>query len=109
MTNAAPELQAFIHAGDLHYADIGENSTARFEQAFQRVHGAEQRSLFRSMPVMYVWDDHDFGPNNADSTSPSRPAATKTFRKFVPAAFAEGTDGVYQSYEIQGVLFVLTG
>ena len=102
--------QVFIHAGDLHYADIDEDSTVRFERAFQRVHAAEQRVLFRTTPVMYVWDDHDFGSNNADSTSPSRPAATKTFRKFVPATYGEGdTDGIYQSYEIQGVLFVLTG
>ncbi|WP_164842282.1 alkaline phosphatase D family protein [Actinoplanes solisilvae] len=25
-----------------------------------------QAALYRSVPVAYVWDDHDYGPNNAD-------------------------------------------
>ena len=111
-----PRPLAFVHAGDLHYADIDENSQSRFEQAYQRVHNAEQRELFRSMPVMYVWDDHDFGANNADGDSPSKPAAMKAYRKYVPATFAAGMSngssrnaGIFQSYEIQGVLFILTG
>jgi len=102
------------YSGDLHYADIAENSLPLFQQAYARIHAAQHKELFRTMPVMYVWDDHDFGANNAGGSSPSKPAATAAFVKYVPANLAaeEGQElatGVYQSYEIQGVLFIVTG
>ena len=105
-----PRPLVFIHAGDLHYQDIGEDSLPRFEAAFQGVHAGEAAQLFRTVPLMYTWDDHDFGDNNAMGSSPSRSAALAAFRKYVPATLAgEAGEGVYQSYEVQGVLFIVTG
>ena len=51
------------------------------------------------------------GANNADGSSASRGAALAAFRKFVPAKLASDSpaEGVYQSYEIQGVLFIVAG
>ena len=108
-----PRPLVFIHAGDLHYQDIGEDSLPRFEAAFQGVHAGEAAQLFRTVPLMYTWDDHDFGANNAIGSSPSRSAALAAFRKYVPATLAgeagDADGGVYQSYEVQGVLFIVTG
>ena len=113
-----PRPLAFVHAGDLHYADIAENRLPLFEEAFHQVHLHEQKELFRTMPIMYTWDDHDYGSNNADGSSASKPAAMAAFRKFVPALLAceQGPfavdcvrdGGIFQAYEIQGVLFILT-
>ena len=83
MREREPDL--FVHMGDLHYEDIGRNDVARFRQAYLAVHGsATQSALFRSVPVAYTWDDHDFGPNDSDRTSPSRGAALEAYRRFVP-------------------------
>lgn len=27
-----------------------------------------QSEMFRRVPTVYMWDDHDYGPNNADGT-----------------------------------------
>jgi phosphodiesterase/alkaline phosphatase D-like protein len=43
-----------------------------------------QAALYRSTPIAYVWDDHDFGPNDAAADSPSRPAALLSYRENVP-------------------------
>ena len=56
-----PRPLVFIHAGDLHYRDIGEDSQPRFEDAFEGVHANEAAQLFQTVPVVYTWDDHDFG------------------------------------------------
>jgi hypothetical protein len=117
-----PRPLFFIHAGDLHYRDIGEDLLQRFEAAYHSVHAPEAdgpAQLFRTMPVMYTWDDHDYGANDADGSSLSKSAALTAYRKYVPATLAgyEGPaavdgvkdGGIFQSYEIQGVLFVITG
>lgn len=78
-----PDL--FIHLGDLHYEDIAVNDISRFAQAYSRVLGSRtQGDCFRHVPIAYMWDDHDFGPNDSNRTSPSRPAAHAAYRMYVP-------------------------
>jgi len=56
-----------------------------------------------------VWDDHDFGANDSDSSSPSRPAAWQTYRDFVPHyALAEPTTGsINQAFSIGRVRVIM--
>jgi alkaline phosphatase D len=42
------------------------------------------RSLWQATAVDYVWDDHDFGPNDSDGSSPSRLAAISSYAQAVP-------------------------
>jgi hypothetical protein len=42
------------------------------------------RSMWQAMAVDYMWDDHDFGPNDSDGTSPSRLAAISSYSRAVP-------------------------
>jgi len=75
----------FIHMGDLHYRDIATDSQAAFRQAYQDVLSQErQRNLYRNVPIAYVWDDHDYGPNNSNASSASRPAARTVYQEYVP-------------------------
>jgi len=75
----------FLHTGDFHYEDIAVNDPALFRHAFARqLTRSRQQRMFRSMPVLYIWDDHDYGPNDSDSRSPSRPAAHQAYREVVP-------------------------
>jgi alkaline phosphatase D len=97
--------------GDLHYEDIGRNAVSRFREAYLAVHAsAAQSALFRSVPLAYTWDDHDFGPNDSDRTSPSRGAALEAYRRFLPHyPLADGPDApVHQVFTVGRVRFLMT-
>jgi len=104
-----PDL--FIHMGDLHYSNIRRNEVARFARAYARVLTSRtQGPLFRSVPIAYMWDDHDCGPNDADGTSPSRPAALASYRAFVPhyTLSNEPAAAIHQAFSVGRVRIVMT-
>lgn len=103
----------FLHLGDLHYSDIATNSEALFDTAYDEVlNGANSGPFLRNVPTYYVWDDHDFGPNDSDSSSPSRTASIAAYRRRVPKptlAFTSGaTDPVCYSFVQGRVRFIMT-
>ena len=75
----------YFQLGDLHYEDISRNATALFQDAYNRVLSSpEQQQLYQYAPIVYVWDDHDYGPNDSDRTSGARTAAGRVYRQYVP-------------------------
>lgn len=102
----------FHHLGDWGYPDIAANS----KKLFRRNHDdniipANVAALYAEIPCLYMFDDHDYGPNDSNGTSPSRNAALSVFRERVPhhsLALTGDTDSVYHSYEIGRVLFIVT-
>eukprot|EP00039_Didymoeca_costata_P016033 m.279428 g.279428 ORF g.279428 m.279428 type:complete len:622 (-) comp16323_c3_seq3:45-1910(-) len=79
------EYDFFIHMGDMHYENVNENNVDKIRHAFRMVHGSDtQRKLFQSMPVYYMWDDHDFGPDESDKFSTSRSASLQFYKEWVP-------------------------
>ena len=40
--------------------------------------------LFRSVPIGYVWDDHDYGGNNSDRFADTRSAALQAYDEYWP-------------------------
>ena len=80
---AAPFLQAplfFLHMGDLFYGDIADDDDAAFQAAYKETWASEpQAALYRSQPVVYMWDDHDFGENDSNGASGSRAAARRAY------------------------------
>jgi len=51
------------------------------------------QAMFRSVPCYAVWDDHDYGPDNADRTFDLREEATAAFRQMWANA-TYGTDSI---------------
>ncbi len=103
----------FIHMGDFHYEDIKHNDPLAFLRAYDRVlTSPRQGAFYRSTPVAYVWDDHDFGPNDADGTSPSKPAALATYQQCVPHYPLSKVNGavqtIQQAFTIGRVRFLQT-
>lgn len=102
----------FINAGDLHYLDINVNSVRRFRAAYDRVLASPQQAeLYRNIPIAYVWDDHDFGGNNCNKNTPSRPAARQVYQEYVPhypLGAGRGDIPIYQAFEIGRVKFIMT-
>jgi phosphodiesterase/alkaline phosphatase D-like protein len=107
MRRLEPDL--FIHMGDLHYENITTNDQTRFMRAYDAVLASRMQSaLYRSAPIVYTWDDHDFGTNNSDSTSPSRPAALAAYGAFVPHYPLASHESIQQAFSIGRVRVIVT-
>ena len=92
----------FLIAGDFFYANIESNDEERFRDEYETaLTRPAQAALYRTAPIAYVWDDHDFGPNDADASSPSRPAAQSAYRSIVPHyALTSSRGAVYQAFTV---------
>lgn len=101
----------FFHLGDFDYEDIAVNDRAVYRQTFEAVLSSPSQSqLYRNVPIAYMWDDHDFGPNNSDSTAPGRTAARLTYQEYVPHYPLEAGTGdvpIYQRFDIGRVRFLV--
>jgi hypothetical protein len=110
----AEEWVWFSHLGDLHYRNIAANDPAAFRTAYFDTMNygnfvnpsARQGQFFRSVASTYVWDDHDFGPNDSNRTSASRPAAQQVYREWVPHYTLPSASGIYQSWQVGRVLYI---
>jgi len=103
-----PDL--FLHLGDLHYEDITSARPEPFKSAYRRVHRSPaQAALFRSVPLAYMWDDHDYGPNNSSREAPGQNTARRVYREYVPHYGTQnGTGPIYQAFTAGRVRFLLT-
>jgi len=106
----AAEPLLYVVPGDLQYANIDTPNHGQFEEAFDlTLTRTGQAALYRSAPVAYVWDDHDFGGNGSDGSTPSAPVAHEMYRSYVPHyPVAGATSAIYQSFTIGRARFLLT-
>ena len=95
---AALEPDLMLWLGDNIYADTEDPAVMR--AIYDRL-GANPRfkALAASTPMMAVWDDHDYGWNNANRTWPHRDEAKAEFLRFWGAAadISAAQPGVYSS------------
>lgn len=104
----------FLHTGDFHYADIAENRVEAFRAAYDAHLAAPRlRTLLANTPLLYQWDDHDYGPNDSNRTSPSREASLRNYRELVPhfplTVTAENPSApVDQAFTVGRVRFILS-
>jgi phosphodiesterase/alkaline phosphatase D-like protein len=74
MKNLNPDF--YLNVGDLFYAATNKSTYEDFLFAYhEQFKSLSQRNLHESVPLVYTFDDHDFGSNNADGTSKSADAA----------------------------------
>jgi alkaline phosphatase D len=77
----ATDPQLFLFLGDNIYGDTTDMAVLRTK--YQRL--ANQpgyRKLRRSVPVLAVWDDHDYGANDAGAEYPMKAASQRAFLDF---------------------------
>jgi phosphodiesterase/alkaline phosphatase D-like protein len=100
----------FIHEGDLHYIDTNTTNPDDYRQNYDSVlNQPEAGQFFRSMPIAYVWDDHDYCGNDSDGTAVGRDTARSVYKERVPhypIAPAGGT--IAQSFTIGRVRIIMT-
>jgi alkaline phosphatase D len=111
VVEARPDL--FLHLGDAIYPDIsdeetalmdpwpGPNSLSRIEAFYTAAAKRPGYSRLReSVPVMAVWDDHDYGVNDGGGDFEYKEAAQSLFLDFYgePAgSWRRSTPGIYDS------------
>ncbi len=103
----------FLNTGDFFYGDVDTDDLGRFRRLYdETLTSPAQAALYRSTATVYLWDDHDFGVNNTDGTSPSRAAAARAYRESVPhypLSASAGADGpIFQAFTVGRVRFLLT-
>lgn len=99
----------YLVTGDLHYANIDATDPGPFVHAFGRVlTSPAQAALARQVPVDYVWDDHDYGPNDADASAPSRDAARTAYRSAVPHPPLPSEGPIFHASTVGRVRIVVT-
>lgn len=102
-----------IHLGDKHYRNIPARASdeAEYRSAIEEIFAqSRQSALYRAFPWVDVWDDHDAGPNNSDSTT-SPDAARRVYRAMYPhhdLAVGTVTAPIYHSFVVGRVRFVVT-
>ncbi len=74
----------------------------RYIDSFRKIPLFQNRQL---IPILAVWDDHDFGTNNSNKNFKNRKAAEKVFNAFFGG---EEIKGVYDRAD-QGVYFSFNG
>jgi len=71
-------------------------------------------SLYRALPIVYMWDDHDFGPNNCVGTSGdgavSKLYAHPAYREYVPHYPLSGseTQSIHQAFTVGRIRFLIS-
>ena len=102
----------YMNMGDFHYQDISTNRPELFRAAYDAVLASPQQAdLYRAIPLVYMWDDHDYGGNNASRKSKTHVAARDTYDEYVPHyPFADPHEEapIYQSFVVGRVKFILT-
>lgn len=93
-----PDLWAWI--GDAIYADTTNIGLMRSYYQQQRKR-PEYQALLRRVPVIGVWDDHDYGANNSGKEYPARVQSQQAFLDFIGEpgdSPRRSRAGIYTSY-----------
>ena len=108
ISNERPLL--FVHTGDLHYSNTNSTSPEDYRANYDQILAhAFQGPFYRSLPIAYMWDDHDFAGNDSDGTSTGRDAARAVYRERVPHYTIGPTGGtIGQAFTIGRVRFIMT-
>jgi phosphodiesterase/alkaline phosphatase D-like protein len=83
MSELSPDF--FINLGDLHYGGSNRSNEEQFAFAYHEVFKSKaMRTFYQRHPLVYTFDDHDVGDNNADSHTLSSTEVNKAYRDVVP-------------------------
>lgn len=106
---ANADFDLLLMLGDNHYADSTDLERLRlYYTAHRQLAGF--RELTAKCPVYAIWDDHDFGPNDSDSTAQGKEQSLQAFREFWrnPSRGEHPEDpAIYYSFERGGVEFFM--
>ena len=66
------------------------------------------QNLMKAMPQLAIWDDHDYGSNDADKTFPFKDQSLKIFKNYWPnPSYGQDGVGTYTKFSYSDVEFFL--
>jgi alkaline phosphatase D len=69
--------------------------------------GQDFMKYIRQFPFYHVWDDHDFGKNDADKTFVGKQNALKAFREYFPTPPLPSQDGIWHRFRYAEAQFFM--
>ncbi len=102
---AAQNPQAFLLIGDNVYGDTATTSAAEIPTltaSYRKLSSRQEYVRFRSkIPMLTVWDDHDFGANDAGGTFAFKEYGERIFEEYWGASDeVRARPGVYESHMV---------
>jgi alkaline phosphatase D len=102
---AAQNPQAFLLIGDNVYGDTATTSAAEIPTltaSYRKLSSRQEYVRFRAkVPMLTVWDDHDFGANDAGGTFAFKAYGEKIFEEYWGASDeVRARPGVYESHMV---------
>ncbi|MCH7963266.1 MAG: alkaline phosphatase D family protein [Bacteroidetes bacterium] len=99
--------QAMVEEGEIILDD--KTVLGAFRNKYNRVFDVNFQNMVSSIPLMAIWDDHDYGLDNSDRTYPYKKEARKVFKENFPDySFVVKDGGIYYKFSIADVdIFVL--
>ena len=77
-----------------YYSDWGLHNRPAYERALPLY-----KNFLKSMPHYAIWDDHDYGWNDADKSYPLKETSRNVFKKFWSnPSYGENNQGVYSKF-----------
>lgn len=77
-----------------YYSEWGLNNRPAFERS-----KSFYKNFLKAMPHYAIWDDHDYGWNDADKSYPLKEASLNAFKKFwVNPSYGENNQGIYTKF-----------
>lgn len=94
----AAEVDAMVLLGDTPYIDSTDLKIQRQRyRDFWSI--AELKTMMRQTPVYAVWDDHDFGPNDALGNIPGRENSRRAFLEYhANPSYGLDNEGVFTKF-----------
>jgi len=99
---AEDEPDLWVWTGDIIYGDTENMETLAKKYNQQIAHPAYQRFLER-VPILGIWDDHDYGVNNGGKEYPKKGESRDLMFKFLGVSednAAWSREGAYQKYSL---------
>ena len=102
---AAQKPQAFLLIGDNVYGDTAATGAAdipTLTASYRKLNSRQEYARFRSnVPMLTVWDDHDYGANDAGATFAFKEYSEKIYEEYWVASDAvKSRPGVYESHMV---------
>jgi len=105
---ARRNIDLLLMLGDNHYANSTDLQKQRAYYLMHRSVGGFQ-ALTAQVPCYAVWDDHDFGHNDSDTTEPNKETSLRAFKEWWanPSYGEENVPGVYFKFSRGDVDFFM--
>lgn len=105
---AGRSFDLHLMLGDNHYADSTDPEKLRAAYASHRA-VPSFLTIARRTPTLGIWDDHDYGPDNSDGSTPGKERSLQVFRDYWanPGSGEAENPGIYFRFSWGDVEFFM--